>query len=106
SAASTSRKYSSAGPWVSVWRLSPANWSPPMARKPKPLPTLEWLQPRLRVTRVLSLVSFLGLMVLLIIATAMAYDGKPMWVLIGIQLLPLLIMLPGILLGNARGHAW
>lgn len=77
-----------------------------MARTPKPLPTLEWLQPRLRVTRALSLFSFLGLMALLVIGTAMAYEGKPLWALLSVQLLPLLVMLPGILLGNARGHAW
>lgn len=77
-----------------------------MARTPKPLPSLEWLQPRLRITRWLSLLSYLGLMALLTIATALAYDGKPMWSLLALQLLPLLILLPGILFGNARGHAW
>ena len=36
-----------------------------MAKKPKVLPPLQWLAPRVRVTRVLSLATFVGLIVLL-----------------------------------------
>lgn len=32
-----------------------------MARKPKKLPELDWLAPRLAISRALSLASFLGL---------------------------------------------
>lgn len=37
-----------------------------MAKKPKVLPPLEWLAPRLRLTRALSLAFFFGLIALLV----------------------------------------
>ncbi|MGH8352695.1 MAG: DUF2069 domain-containing protein [Pseudomonas sp.] len=79
-----------------------------MAKTPKPLPELGWLAPRLRLSRVLSLLSFLGLAVLLALwnlAFADLHGARP-WVVIGIQLVPLLLLAPGLLLGNARAHAW
>lgn len=78
-----------------------------MAKARKPLPSLEWLQPRLRLTRALALLSYLGLMVLLAVSTWL--DDLPQQArlsLLALQLVPLAILLPGIVLGHARGHAW
>ncbi|SER60846.1 Uncharacterized membrane protein [Azotobacter beijerinckii] len=79
-----------------------------MARKAKPLPSLEWLAPRLKASRALTLASFLALATLLVmwnLAFADLHGARP-WVIIGIQLLPLALLAPGLLLGNARAHAW
>jgi len=79
-----------------------------VAKPPKPLPELNWLAPRLRLSRILSLLSFLGLAVLLVLwnlAFADLHGARP-WVVISIQLVPLLLLAPGLLLGNARAHAW
>lgn len=79
-----------------------------MARTPKPLPSLEWLKPRLSITRAISTLSFLALIGLLAIWN-LFYAELPerlFWPVMAIQLLPLLLLAPGILLGNARGHAW
>lgn len=79
-----------------------------MARKAKPLPSLEWLAPRLKASRALTLASFLALATLLVVwnlAFADLHGARP-WVIIGIQLLPLALLAPGLLLGNARAHAW
>lgn len=79
-----------------------------MAKTPKPLPALEWLTPRLKLSRALSLVSFFALLVLLLIWNVAFADlhGARTWVVLSIQLLPLLLLAPGLLLGNARAHAW
>ncbi len=79
-----------------------------MAKTPKPLPAVEWLNPRLKLSRALSLVSFFALLVLLLIWNVAFADlhGARTWVVLSIQLLPLLLLAPGLLLGNARAHAW
>jgi len=79
-----------------------------VARKAKPLPSLEWLAPRLKVSRALTLASFLALATLLAVWNLVFADlhGARPWVIIGIQLLPLALLAPGLLLGNARAHAW
>ncbi|MCQ4288872.1 DUF2069 domain-containing protein [Pseudomonas stutzeri] len=79
-----------------------------MARKPKPLPSLEWLAPRLKFSRVLSLASFIGLAALLIIWNLAFADlhGARTWVVVSIQLIPLLLVAPGIISGSPRAHAW
>lgn len=79
-----------------------------MARKKKPLPSLEWLAPRLKISRALTLASFFALIALLLVwnlAFADLHGARP-WVVIGIQLIPLLLLAPGLLLGHARTHAW
>lgn len=79
-----------------------------MARKKKPLPPLEWLAPRLKISRALTLASFCALIALLLVwnlAFADLHGARP-WVVIGIQLIPLLLLAPGLLLGHARTHAW
>ncbi|MDU9398148.1 DUF2069 domain-containing protein [Pseudomonas sp. zfem003] len=79
-----------------------------MARKPKKLPELDWLAPRLAISRALSLASFLGLILLLTVWTLVYADlnGARYWVVLSIELLPLVLLAPGMLLGNARAHAW
>jgi uncharacterized membrane protein len=62
----------------------------------------------MQFTRYLSLSSFLALALLLIIWTlgfANLHGARP-WLVLGIQLLPLLLLAPGMLLGNPRTHAW
>lgn len=80
-----------------------------MAKKsPKPLPELSWLKPRLRISRVLSLVALAALAVLLVIWNLYFADlhGARTWVIMSIELLPLLLIAPGMILGSARTHAW
>ncbi|RJG10079.1 DUF2069 domain-containing protein [Pseudomonas cavernicola] len=79
-----------------------------MAKTPKPLPALSWLAPRLALSRALSLLSFVGLALLLLIWNLVYADlhGARPWVILSIELAPLLILAPGLLLGSARAHAW
>lgn len=80
-----------------------------MARKQnKPLPPLDWLQPRLRLAHRLSLLLLAALAILLTVwnlAFADLHGARP-WVIIGIELVPLLLIAPGMLLGSPRAHAW
>ena len=79
-----------------------------MAKKPKVLPPLEWLEPRVRATRVLSLVAFFSLMALLTVNNLWFANlhGARVGVILAIELVPLLLVLPGMLIGSARAHAW
>ncbi|THG83328.1 DUF2069 domain-containing protein [Pseudomonas sp. A-1] len=79
-----------------------------MARKNKPLPALEWLEPRRRLARWASLATFLALIALLGVWYLLIVDlhGARPWAILGVHLLPLAILAPGILLGNVRVHAW
>ena len=79
-----------------------------MAKTAKPLPSLVWLQPRLNISRAASLLSFFGLGTLLVVWNLWFANvpGKLLWVVLGAQLVPLLLLAPGIILGNARAHAW
>ena len=79
-----------------------------MARKPKVLPALQWLEPRVRWSRVGALLCFLGLIALLAIYYLIFADlhGARSWVILSIELVPLLLLAPGMLTGSARGHAW
>lgn len=79
-----------------------------MAKKPKVLPSIAWLAPRVKLMRVLSLVCFLGLIGLLCVyylVFANLHGARP-WVILLIELVPLMIVLPGMLLGSARGHSF
>jgi len=74
-----------------------------VAKKPKVLPPQAWLEPRVKVARVLSLVSFLGLVGLLCayyLVFADLHGARP-WVILLIELLA-----PGMVIGSARGHSW
>lgn len=79
-----------------------------MARKNKPLPAQAWLEPRVRVVRAVSLLSYLALFLLVGIWNGVFADlhGARTWVVLSILLIPLLIVAPGVLLGHARAHAW
>ncbi|MDD2129260.1 DUF2069 domain-containing protein [Pseudomonas sp. 17391] len=79
-----------------------------MARKPKVLPPLDWLAPRLRLTRTLSLACFFGLMALLVANNLWFANlhGARVEVILAVELVPLLLLLPGMLTGSARAHAW
>lgn len=79
-----------------------------MARKKKPLPSLEWLKPRVKLSRAISMASFIGLALLLLIwnlAFAELYGART-WVVLSIQLIPLLLVTPGMIAGSPRAHAW
>jgi uncharacterized membrane protein len=79
-----------------------------VAKTRKPLPSLDWLKPRMAVSRANSLTRFLALAALLLVWNLMFADlpGKLLWVIPAFQLAPLLLLAPGLILGNARAHAW
>jgi uncharacterized membrane protein len=79
-----------------------------VAKKPKKLPELDWLAPRMSASRTVSLVSFIALAVLLTVNTLFFADlhGARTWVVLAILLVPLALLAPGMILGNARAHAW
>nr|WP_238346449.1 DUF2069 domain-containing protein [Pseudomonas taiwanensis] len=72
------------------------------------MPPLAWLEPRLRLTRALSLAFFLGLITLLAVNNLFFANlhGARVGVILAIELVPLLLLLPGMLKGSARAHAW
>ena len=79
-----------------------------MAKKPKLLPTIEWLKPRVRLMRGLSLACFFGLIALLCVyylLFANLHGARP-WVILLIELVPLLLLVPGMLKGSPRGHSF
>ncbi|MDH1265828.1 DUF2069 domain-containing protein [Pseudomonas sp. GD03944] len=79
-----------------------------MAKTPMPLPSLDWLKPRLAISRAISLVSFVALVLLLLVWNLVYAElpGNLLWVILAFQLVPLLLLAPGLVLGNARAHAW
>ncbi len=79
-----------------------------MARKNKPLPEIVWLQPRLALSRAISLGSFVGLVLLILIRDLIYADAHGAaswvpWLVLAFKLLPLLVVAPGLLAGSARG---
>ena len=79
-----------------------------MAKVKKPLPSLEWLKPRVRVTRTLCLVGFFAL-ILLLSLWHLLFAQMPVsifWLIFIVQLVPLAIVAPGVLGGDPRGHSW
>ncbi|MFT5782013.1 MAG: putative membrane protein [Pseudomonas sp.] len=79
-----------------------------MAKTPKILPELSWLQPRLRISRAISLFSFFALAALLVVWNLAYADlhGARTGVILAIELLPLALLAPGLLIGGARAYAW
>lgn len=79
-----------------------------MAKKPKVLPALDWLEPRVRISRLISLTSFFGLIALLSIYYLWIADlhGARPWVILLIELVPLLLFAPGIISGSPRAYSW
>ncbi|MDH0748285.1 DUF2069 domain-containing protein [Pseudomonas sp. GD03842] len=79
-----------------------------MAEKPRRLPPLKWLEPRLRWSRAAALLCFFALIALLCLyylGFADLHGARP-WVILSIELVPLLLLAPGMLTASARGHAW
>ena len=83
-----------------------------MAKKStKPLPELSWLEPRLRISRIISLVSLAALAVLLV-AWNMFFTnqhntpGLGALAIISFALVPLIIVALGMLLGSTKTHIW
>ncbi|WP_417662983.1 DUF2069 domain-containing protein [Pseudomonas sp.] len=79
-----------------------------MAKEKKPLPDVQWLEPRVKFSRALSLFNYIALLVLITVWNLAFADlhGARSWVVLSIQLVPLLLLAPGMVLGNARAHAW
>jgi len=79
-----------------------------VARQKKPLPSLEWLKPRVKISRAISMASFIGLGLLLLVWNLVFAElyGARTWVVISIQLIPLLLVAPGMIGGSPRAHAW
>ena len=77
-------------------------------RSTKPLPELSWFEPRLRISRVLSLVSLAALAVLLVAWNLFftGLHGALTWVVMAVALLPLAIIALGIILGSEKTHIW
>ena len=79
-----------------------------MAKKPKILPSIDWLEPRVRISRAASLLCFFGLIGLLCayyLVFADLHGARP-WVILLIELVPLLLLAPGMISGSPRGHSW
>ncbi|MFZ2289098.1 MAG: DUF2069 domain-containing protein [Halopseudomonas yangmingensis] len=79
-----------------------------MSRTDRPLPARAWLLPRLRISRLLSTLGYVGLLVSLAgwnLLFADLHGANPL-VITGVLLVPLLIFLPGIISGHARTQAW
>ena len=79
-----------------------------MAKKPKILPAIDWLEPRVRISRAASLLCFFGLIGLLCayyLVFADLHGARP-WVILLIELVPLLLLAPGMISGSPRGHSW
>ena len=60
------------------------------------------------LSRSVTLLSFFALAALLLTWTLMFANipGTLLWVILGLQLAPLLLLAPGLIMGNARAHAW
>jgi uncharacterized membrane protein len=79
-----------------------------VAKKPKVLPPLHWLEPRVRWSRVAALSCFLGLIALLGVYYLVIADlhGARPGVILAIELVPLILLAPGMFVGSPRGHSW
>lgn len=78
---------------------------------PKPLPELSWLEPRLRISRTISLFSLAGLAVLLVVWNLFFINrpnapGLGVLAIISFALIPLIIIALGMILGSAKTHIW
>ena len=79
-----------------------------MAKKPKVLPSVEWLEPRVKAMRIISLLSFFalaGLLAVYYLKFADLHGARP-WVILLVELVPWLILAPAMIMGSARGHSW
>lgn len=74
----------------------------------KPLPNLAWLEPRVKLTRWISLASFVALALLILLWNLFFADlnGARPWGILIFALTPLALLAPGMLAGNPRASAW
>ena len=79
-----------------------------MARQKKPLPALEVLLPKQKLARIASLLLLAALIALLSVWYLLITDlhGARPWAILGVHLIPLALLTPGMLLGSPRVHAW
>jgi uncharacterized membrane protein len=79
-----------------------------VAKTPKPLPELDWLQPRVKLTRAISLVCFFALALLILLWNLFFADlnGARPWGILLFALTPLALLTPGMLAGHPRASAW
>jgi uncharacterized membrane protein len=79
-----------------------------VTKTPKVLPAREWLEPRVHISRAASLFCFFGLIVLLSVYYLAIADlhGARRGVILAIELVPLLMLAPGMLSGSPRGYSW
>lgn len=69
---------------------------------------MEALRKKARITRVITITSYIGLMLLFTLWYMLIHPlevGKP-WVIWALHVLPLACFLPAIKSGNPRSHAW
>lgn len=69
---------------------------------------MESLRKKARITRVITIASYIGLMLLFALWYMVIHPlevGKP-WVIWAVHALPLACFIPTIKSGNPRGHAW
>lgn len=79
-----------------------------MSSADKPLPSLAYLAPRVKFCRIMAMIGYLGLLATLLIYNGLIADlhGANPWIILGTLTVPLLIFMPGMLMGNVRTHAW
>ena len=79
-----------------------------MANKPQVLPPLAWPAPRPRLMRVRTLLrscALIGLLCAYYLIFADLHGARP-WVILLIELVPLMFVVPGMLMGSPRGHSF
>lgn len=83
------------------------DWRTPLAKR-KALPPPDWLKPRVRLMHSLTLFNFIALISLLAIWTLCFTDlhGAHSWIILGIQLIPLTLVAPGLIKGRPKAHIW
>jgi uncharacterized membrane protein len=79
-----------------------------VAKTAKPLPSQAWLEPRVKLTRAISLVCFFALALLILLWNLFFADlnGARPWGILLFALTPLALLAPGMLAGHPRASAW
>lgn len=74
----------------------------------KPLPSVEWLTPRVKKAHQCALIFFFALVALLSYWNIFLVDDytKQVWALIAYECVPLILVLPGILKGSPYAYSW
>ncbi|MFT0212894.1 DUF2069 domain-containing protein [Pseudomonas sp. F1_0610] len=74
----------------------------------KPLPSIEWLEPRARKAHLVAIIFLFALITLLSYWNIFLVDhyNKQVWALIAYESIPLILVLPGILKGSPYAYSW